>query len=67
MVKWMKKFGFVIDIVIFVTMVICVIYNVIEGCINHDTYYLILGLFSYIILHMSEEDIKNYIDTCDNM
>jgi hypothetical protein len=63
----MKKVLLIIDIIVATMMVICIIYNVFKGMANHDVYYLVLGLFDYIILFFGikniERDIKNVIDT----
>lgn len=63
----MKKVLLIIDIIIAIMMMICIVYNVLKGISNHDVYYLILGLFDYIILFFSmkniERDAKDVIDT----
>lgn len=55
----MSDVGKIIYIIIGFFMIICMIYNMIMGISNHDTYYLILGIIDYIVLKNIEKDIDN--------
>ena len=53
----MSNVGAIIKIIIGFFIIICMVYNMITGINNHDTYYLILGIIDYIVLKNIEKDI----------
>lgn len=54
----MKKVLLTIDIIIAIMMMICIVYNVLKGIASHDIYYLVFGLFDYIVLFLSIKNIE---------
>ena len=57
----MKSPMIIVDLIIAILMVVCFTYNMFVGINTHDPYYLLLGLFDYLVIHLSLKNIENNI------
>lgn len=54
----MSKFWFIVDIVCTFIILMLMLWNVVMGISNHDTYYLTLGIIDYIFLKINVKNIN---------
>lgn len=63
----MSKFSLIIEVAWVIFITVYLIYDTYMGVSNHDTYYLVLVILDFIMLHFGVKNVKKYIDKTDNV